>query len=194
MIVLSGLFGLVYLITFPNKFLCLTCIGLWLILFVQLQHALTSVRHVNKTDVVTLGSTFGSLSSVMDASMEDLARCPGIGERKVKRLYDTFHEPFKRTVSNYPVVPETPTQGPSLEDQVAEVGVEKEGEEDTNRNKRRKKEPETTVKSALSAAFAKYANKFGKKNSKSQEKKAGGRSSSPGPEGGNSNSKEGESS
>ncbi|CAI0391938.1 unnamed protein product [Linum tenue] len=160
----------------------------------RLQHALTSVRHVNKTDVVTLGSTFGSLSSVMDASMEDLARCPGIGERKVKRLYDTFHEPFKRTVSNYPVVPETPTQGPSLEDQVAEVGVEKEGEEDTNRNKRRKKEPETTVKSALSAAFAKYANKFGKKNSKSQEKKAGGRSSSPGPEGGNSNSKEGESS
>jgi DNA excision repair protein ERCC-1 len=25
----------------------------------QLTHALTSVRHVNKTDVVTLGSSFG---------------------------------------------------------------------------------------------------------------------------------------
>ncbi|XP_042017676.1 DNA excision repair protein ERCC-1-like isoform X2 [Salvia splendens] len=48
----------------------------------RLNHALTSVRHVNKTDVVTLGSTFGSLSNIMDASMEDLARCPGIGERK----------------------------------------------------------------------------------------------------------------
>ncbi|EPS61754.1 hypothetical protein M569_13040, partial [Genlisea aurea] len=64
----------------------------------RLNHALTSVRHVNKTDVVTLGSTFGSLGHIMDASMEDLARCPGIGERKVKRLYDCFHEPFKREV------------------------------------------------------------------------------------------------
>ncbi|XP_050938880.1 DNA excision repair protein ERCC-1 isoform X2 [Cucumis melo] len=49
----------------------------------RLTHVLTSVRHVNKTDVVTLGTTFGSLSHIMDASMEDLARCPGIGERKV---------------------------------------------------------------------------------------------------------------
>ncbi|KAM3752752.1 hypothetical protein ACB098_03G042800 [Castanea mollissima] len=49
----------------------------------RLTHALTTVRHVNKTDVVTLGTTFGSLSHIMDASMEDLARCPGIGERKV---------------------------------------------------------------------------------------------------------------
>ncbi|XP_043716374.1 DNA excision repair protein ERCC-1 isoform X2 [Telopea speciosissima] len=46
----------------------------------RLHHALTAVRRVNKTDVVTLGSTFGSLSRIMDASMEDLARCPGIGE------------------------------------------------------------------------------------------------------------------
>ncbi|XP_024534027.1 DNA excision repair protein ERCC-1 [Selaginella moellendorffii] len=63
----------------------------------RLTSALTSVRHINKTDVVTLGSTFGSMASVMSASMEDLARCPGIGERKVKRLYDAFHEPFRRT-------------------------------------------------------------------------------------------------
>ncbi|MED6108840.1 Excision repair cross-complementation group 1, variant 2 [Stylosanthes scabra] len=49
----------------------------------RLTHALTTVRHVNKTDVVTLGTTFGSLSHIMGASMEDLARCPGIGERKV---------------------------------------------------------------------------------------------------------------
>ncbi|KAL9450558.1 hypothetical protein AB3S75_012311 [Citrus x aurantiifolia] len=36
----------------------------------RLTHALTSVRSVNKTDVVNLGSTFGSLSHIMDASME----------------------------------------------------------------------------------------------------------------------------
>ncbi|XP_020583738.1 DNA excision repair protein ERCC-1 isoform X2 [Phalaenopsis equestris] len=52
----------------------------------RLTRALTTVRHVNKTDVVTLGSTFGSLAGIMDASMEDLARCPGIGERKFMGL------------------------------------------------------------------------------------------------------------
>ncbi|KDP23543.1 hypothetical protein JCGZ_23376 [Jatropha curcas] len=136
----------------------------------RLNHALTTVRHVNKTDVVTLGSTFGSLSNVMDASMEDLARCPGIGERKVKRLYDTFHEPFKRVVSSDPVVLKTYTKDsePSL---VNEVVTELEKEEDAS--KRRKKEPEVTVKSALSAAFAKYADKFGKKDDKAHEQKAG---------------------
>ncbi|KAK7411164.1 hypothetical protein VNO78_02596 [Psophocarpus tetragonolobus] len=45
-------------------------------------HVLTTVKHVNKTDVVTFGTTFGSLSNIMGASMEDLARCPGIGECK----------------------------------------------------------------------------------------------------------------
>ncbi|KAF2307173.1 hypothetical protein GH714_025282 [Hevea brasiliensis] len=70
-----------------------------------------------------------SLSNIMDASMEDLARCPGIGERKVKRLYDTFHEPFKRVVSSHPVVPETSPKDnePSSVNEVTDV--EKEGED-----------------------------------------------------------------
>ncbi|XP_026406090.1 DNA excision repair protein ERCC-1-like isoform X3 [Papaver somniferum] len=83
----------------------------------RLSHALTTVRHVNKTDVVTLGSTFGSLSNIMDVSMEDLARCPGI---------DIILEPGNGS------------------------GVA---------NKLMKKEPSLTVKSALKAAFAKYADK-----------------------------------
>ncbi|XP_078154556.1 nucleotide repair protein isoform X2 [Carex rostrata] len=49
----------------------------------RLTHALTSIRHINKTNVVTLGSSFGSLSRIMDSSMEELAQCPGIGEKKV---------------------------------------------------------------------------------------------------------------
>ncbi|CAM6115019.1 unnamed protein product [Calypogeia fissa] len=62
----------------------------------RLTNSLTTVRHVNKTDVLTLGSTFKTLSAIMNASMDDLAKCPGIGERKVKRLYDAFNEPFRR--------------------------------------------------------------------------------------------------
>ncbi|XP_059652518.1 DNA excision repair protein ERCC-1 isoform X2 [Cornus florida] len=132
----------------------------------RLTNALTTVRHVNKTDVVTLGSTFGSLSHIMDASMEDLARCPGIGERKVKRLHDTFHEPFKRVLPSRPSVPETPGQN-NVEPHLVSEGKEddKEAEETS---KRSKKEPELNIKLALSAAFAKFSDKIGKKDNRSQ--------------------------
>ncbi|KAK9215480.1 hypothetical protein WN944_007485 [Citrus x changshan-huyou] len=66
----------------------------------------------------------------MDASMEDLAHCPCIGERKVKCLYDTFHEPFKPVVSRHPPIPETPSLKdvePSSVNEVTEV--EKDTEE-----------------------------------------------------------------
>ncbi|GMJ11193.1 UV REPAIR DEFICIENT 7 [Hibiscus trionum] len=146
----------------------------------RLNHALTTVRHVNKTDVVTLGSTFGSLSSIMDASMEDLARCPGIGERKVKRLHDAFHEPFKRVVSSNPPVPETPVckdSEPSPASEVIEADKDTEGT-----GKRRKKEPEINIKSALTAAFAKYACKISKVNNKSEGNSGGGASAAAVPE------------
>lgn len=86
-------------------------------------------------------------------------------------MYDTFHEPFKRVVPSYPAVPETSTQnnaevGSANEDKKAKE--EKEEKDKEKESKRRKKEPQLTVKSALSAAFSKYANKVGKKNNKSQ--------------------------
>lgn len=126
----------------------------------RLNHVLTSIRHVNKTDVVTLGSTFGSLSNIMDASMEDLSRCPGIGEKKVKWLFDTFHEPFKRAVRIHPPVTENPSDvhdvaAPETEDNEADKEV-------PAASKRQKKEPELSIRSALTAAFAKYPGK--KKN------------------------------
>lgn len=62
----------------------------------KLTSAVTSVRGVNKTDVLTLGATFKTAAGIMKASMNQLAACPGIGPTKVKRLYDTFHEPFRR--------------------------------------------------------------------------------------------------
>ncbi|KAL9447398.1 hypothetical protein AB3S75_014961 [Citrus x aurantiifolia] len=76
---------------------------------------------------------------------------PGIGERKVKCLYDTFHEPFKRVVS-HPPIPETP----SLKD------VEPSSMNEVTKVKKDTEEP-------LSAAFSIYADKMGgKKNSSSQ--------------------------
>ncbi|TKY52196.1 DNA excision repair protein ERCC-1 [Spatholobus suberectus] len=141
----------------------------------RLTHVLTTVRHVNKTDVVTLGTTFGSLSNVMGASMEDLARCPGIGERKVKRLFDTFHEPFKRVESSRQAIPETSVQNmpaspvSSIKNNAESSSLIENKQEDVEDvSKRRKKEPEVTVKSALSAAFAKYSDRVGKRKSTSQ--------------------------
>ena len=58
--------------------------------------ALTTIKGVNKVDVVTLGSTFSTLAALMTATSEQLAACPGIGPTKVKRIHDTFQAPFRR--------------------------------------------------------------------------------------------------
>ena len=60
----------------------------------QLGECLTTVRPLNKTDVATLHATFGSLHAMMQATPEELALCPGLGERKVSKLRDAFLEPF----------------------------------------------------------------------------------------------------
>jgi DNA excision repair protein ERCC-1 len=65
--------------------------------YAVLSDCLTAVRGVNKTDVLTLSSTFGSLKNIIDCSMEELSLCPGLGARKVKNLYETFHAPLDPT-------------------------------------------------------------------------------------------------
>lgn len=128
--------------------------------------------------------------------MEDLARCPGIGERKVhdplsivrklnnrglritvkpqvKRLYDTFHEPFKRATSSYPsVVEPTIPEAPVQKDVSSKEPVEEDEDFVEDSRKRKKKEPEKTVKTALSAVFARYSDKLSKKKEKQKEKDA----------------------
>lgn len=89
---------------------------------------------------------------------------------QVKRLYDTFHEPFKRVVASCPAVPETSALSNA---ELGSVDEDKEVEETEDESKRRKKEPELTVKSALSVAFSKYADKVKKNNSKTQREEKG---------------------
>lgn len=55
---------------------------------------LTQIRSVNKTDVITLLSTFGSIEGIAKATSDQLAMCPGFGEQKVKRLQQAFTTPF----------------------------------------------------------------------------------------------------
>ncbi|KAF9347918.1 Excision repair cross-complementation group 1 [Mortierella sp. NVP85] len=60
----------------------------------KLTDCLTQIQSVNKTDVVTLASTFGSFKNIMNASVDELGVLPGFGERKVKRLLEAFDQPF----------------------------------------------------------------------------------------------------
>lgn len=61
----------------------------------QVTNVLTQVRGLNKTDVVTLLSTFGSVKGVVRAEGEELGMCPGFGEVKAKRLREVFSQPFR---------------------------------------------------------------------------------------------------
>ncbi|KAG9044988.1 ssDNA endonuclease and repair protein rad10 [Tulasnella sp. UAMH 9824] len=59
-----------------------------------LRNALTSIKGVNKTDVVTLRTTFGDFASMSHASFEQLQQCPGFGKVKARRVKDAFEKPF----------------------------------------------------------------------------------------------------
>jgi DNA excision repair protein ERCC-1 len=61
--------------------------------------ALTQIRGVNKSDVKNLLRNFGSIGAIMEAPMEDMALCAGIGEKKVTRMLTAFNEPFFSTTS-----------------------------------------------------------------------------------------------
>uniref|UniRef100_A0A3P9JYK7 DNA excision repair protein ERCC-1 n=1 Tax=Oryzias latipes TaxID=8090 RepID=A0A3P9JYK7_ORYLA len=60
---------------------------------------LTTVKSINKTDAITLLSTFSSVEGIISASKEELVLCPGLGPQKARRLYDVLHMPFLMTKS-----------------------------------------------------------------------------------------------
>ncbi|CAH7669846.1 restriction endonuclease type II-like protein [Phakopsora pachyrhizi] len=60
----------------------------------QLNNVLTSVRGINRTDVLTLASNFGSFKQIVEAHPSQFSLCPGLGEKKVKRLADALHSDF----------------------------------------------------------------------------------------------------
>ena len=60
----------------------------------KLQSVLTKANYINKTDVVTLLETFGNFRNICSASEQQMVLCPGIGEKKVKRLHRALHAPF----------------------------------------------------------------------------------------------------
>ncbi|KAL3800778.1 hypothetical protein HJC23_001615 [Cyclotella cryptica] len=62
----------------------------------QISHVLGSVRAVNKTDASQLLAQFGTWRNLVGASVEELSVCPGVGVKKVRRLYEAFRRPFSK--------------------------------------------------------------------------------------------------
>jgi len=60
----------------------------------KITDTLTSVKSVNKTDVESLLANFGTVKVITSATMEELSLCPGLGERKIRRLYNAFHQVY----------------------------------------------------------------------------------------------------
>jgi DNA excision repair protein ERCC-1 len=60
----------------------------------MLTKVLTCVKPVNKTDVVTLLDSFSTFANISKATEAEMLMCPGLGERKVRKLHQAFHEPF----------------------------------------------------------------------------------------------------
>ncbi len=57
------------------------------------------IKSVNKTDVITLLDVFQNVQNIFQAKEEQLILCPGIGEKKAKRLHSVFNEPFLKQSS-----------------------------------------------------------------------------------------------
>lgn len=58
--------------------------------------ALAGVKKVNKTDAISLISTFESLEKLIKSPSENIALCPGLGPLKAEYLYKLFRKPFVR--------------------------------------------------------------------------------------------------
>ncbi|TBU23582.1 restriction endonuclease type II-like protein [Dichomitus squalens] len=66
----------------------------------MLRTALTSISKVNKTDVETLRTSFGSFATIAKASSEQLQNLPGFGQVKAKRIQDAFNKPFRNNCTS----------------------------------------------------------------------------------------------
>jgi DNA excision repair protein ERCC-1 len=60
----------------------------------QVSDFLTTCKSINKTDAASVLTQFGSVRAALAATPDELALIAGLGEVKVKRLYDAFHKPF----------------------------------------------------------------------------------------------------
>ncbi|VDP02293.1 unnamed protein product [Soboliphyme baturini] len=60
----------------------------------RLVDLLTSIKSISNSDAQAMITTFGSLKNIAQASVEELALCPGMGLKKAKKLYEAMNREF----------------------------------------------------------------------------------------------------
>ncbi|KAK7057111.1 DNA excision repair protein ERCC-1 [Favolaschia claudopus] len=65
-----------------------------------LRSTLTSISKVNKTDVETLRTSFGSFANISRATSDQLQNLPGFGQVKVKNIKNAFEKPIRNNATN----------------------------------------------------------------------------------------------
>ncbi|KAF7376223.1 DNA excision repair protein ERCC-1 [Mycena sanguinolenta] len=65
-----------------------------------LRSTLTSISKVNKTDVETLRTSFGSFSNISRATSDQLQNLPGFGQVKVRNIKNAFEKPIRNNATN----------------------------------------------------------------------------------------------
>ncbi|KAJ8076520.1 ssDNA endonuclease and repair protein rad10 [Marasmius tenuissimus] len=65
----------------------------------MLRTSLTSISKVNKTDVETLRTQYGSIAAIAKATPEQLGNLPGFGQVKVKNMKNAFEKPFRNNAT-----------------------------------------------------------------------------------------------
>ncbi|TFK25667.1 DNA repair protein rad10 [Coprinopsis marcescibilis] len=113
-----------------------------------LRASLTSIPKVNKTDVETLRTSFGSFAGISRATTDQLQNLPGFGRVKVKNVKTAFDKPFKGkpqstlavvSSSQLPSFPQTSTSSASATSKGASMA------------KQSRAQPSTTATSSSSA-------------------------------------------
>lgn len=88
----------------------------------QLTAALTSIRGINKTDVMTLATRVGSLEAIASAPPDTFRMLPGMGEVKVENLTKALRQPFRTAPARHAPGPtESAAPGPPAADAAADA-------------------------------------------------------------------------
>ncbi|KAJ7446147.1 restriction endonuclease type II-like protein [Mycena galericulata] len=64
-----------------------------------LRSTLTSISKVNKTDVETLRTSFGSFANISRATSDQLQNLPGFGQVKVRNIKNAFEKPIRNNAT-----------------------------------------------------------------------------------------------
>jgi len=82
-----------------------------------LRTALTSISKVNKTDVETLRTSFGSFATISRATSDQLQNLPGFGQVKVRNIKTAFEKPIRNTNTLVSMTSQTKGKGKATEEQ-----------------------------------------------------------------------------